>query len=98
MSLYLVDSLYAVQILAENLPMPAGSLQYPSRDFILRAESLVGYNWVILLVTRQPFPGFSGNDTLTMPVSTALDGRRFLTPAQRCPSALCRTRPGRWTK
>lgn len=78
-SLYLIDPLYAVQILAENLPMPAGSLQYPSRDFILRAEPPVGYNWVILLVTRQPFLGFSGNDTLTMPVSTALDGREFVT-------------------
>ena len=77
-SLYLLDPLYAVQILAENLPMPAGSLQYPSRDFILRAAPPVGYSWVILLVTRQPFPGFSGNDTLTIPVSTALDGRQFV--------------------
>ena len=77
-SLYLIDPLYAVQILAENLPIPAGSLQYPSQGFTLRAAQPVGFNWVILLVTRQPFGGFSGNDTLTSPVSTALDGRTFV--------------------
>lgn len=77
-SLYLIDPLYAVQILAENLPIAAGSLQYPTRDFTLRAAQPVGYNWVILLVTRQPFGGFSGNDTLTNPVITALDGRTFV--------------------
>lgn len=77
-SLYLIDPMYAVQILAENLPMAAGSLQYPSGGFTLRAAQPVGFNWVILLVTRQPFGGFSGNDTLTSPVSTALDGRTFV--------------------
>ena len=79
-SLYLIDPLYAVQILAENLPMPAGSLEYPSsQGFTLRAAEPVGLNHVILLVTRQPFPGFSGNEsTLTTPVSTALDGVRFV--------------------
>lgn len=78
-SLYLIDPLYAVQILAENLPIPAGSVEYPSKElFTLRAAQPVGFNWVILLVTRQPFGGFSGNDTLTSPVSTALDGRTFV--------------------
>lgn len=77
-SLYLIDPLYAVQILAENLPIPAGSRQYPSQGFTLRAAQPVGYNWVILLVTRQPFGGFSGNDTLTSPVITALDGHTFV--------------------
>lgn len=77
-SLYLIDPVYAVQILAENLPIPAGSLQYPSGGFTLRAAQPVGFNWVILLVTRQPFGGFSGNDTLTAPVGTALDGRTFV--------------------
>ena len=79
-SLYLVDPLYAVQILAENLPIPAGSLEYPSsQGFTLRAAEPVGLNQVILLVTRQPFSGFSGNETtLTAPVTTALDGVRFV--------------------
>ena len=78
-SLYLIDPLYDVQVLAENLPMPAGSLEYPSsQGFTLRATEPVGFNRAILLVTRQPFRGFSGNDTLTTPVSTALDGRTFV--------------------
>ena len=83
-SLYLIDPVYAVQILAENLPIAAGSLQYPPpRGFTLRAAQPVGYNWVILLVTRQPFGGFSGNDTLTNPVITALDGRTFVEQLNR---------------
>lgn len=83
-SLYLIDPVYAVQILAENLPIPAGSLEYPPREeFTLRAAQPVGYNWVILLVTRQPFRGFSGDDTLTRPVGTALDGRTFVDQLNR---------------
>ena len=83
-SLYLIDPVYAVQILAENLPIAAGSVQYPPpRGFTLRAAQPVGYNWVILLVTRQPFGGFSGNDTLTNPVITALDGRTFVEQLNR---------------
>ena len=78
-SLYLIDPVYAVQILAENLPLAAGSLEYPSLEgFTLRAAQPVGFNWVILLVTRQPFSGFSGDDTLTSPVGTALNGRTFV--------------------
>ena len=38
----------------------------------------VGFNRAILLVTRQPIEGFSGGDTLTTPVSTALDGAAFV--------------------
>ncbi len=87
-NLYLVDSQYAVQILAENLPIPAGSLAYPSQGFTLRAAQPVGFNWVILLVTRQPFGGFSGNDTLTTPVSTALDGRTFVSQLNSATLAL----------
>ena len=78
-SLYVIDPVYDVQVLAENLPMPAGSLEYPSsQGFTLRAAEPVGFNRAILLVTRQAFDGFSGNDTLTSPVSTALDGRTFV--------------------
>ena len=64
-SLYVIDPVYAVQVMAENLPVPAGSLEYPSsQGFTLRAVQPVGFNRAILLVTRQPFSGFSGNDTL----------------------------------
>ena len=88
-SLYLIDPVYAVQVLAENLPVPAGSLEYPSsQGFTLRAAEPVGYNRAILLVTRQPFGGFSGNDTLTAPVSTALDGRAFVSLLNDATAAL----------
>ena len=87
-SLYLIDPVYAVQILAENLPIPAGSLQYPDGGFTLRADQPVGFSWVLLLVTRQPFEGFSGNDTLTSPVGTALDGRAFVSQLNAATRAL----------
>ncbi len=88
-SLYLIDPVYDVQILAENMPLPAGSLEYPSSQrFTLRAAQPVGFNRAILLVTRQPFDGFSGSDTLTSPVSTALDGRSFVTQLNGTTSAL----------
>ncbi len=89
-SLYLIDPVYAVQILAENLPIPAGSLQYPSSSggFTMRAAQPIGFNWVLMLVTRQPFSGFSGNDTLTTPVSTALDGRSFVSQLNAATRAL----------
>lgn len=87
-SLYLIDPVYAVQILAENLPIPAGSRQYPDGGFTLRADQPVGFNWVLLLVTRQPFGGFSGNDTLTSPVGTALDGRAFVSQLNAATRAL----------
>ena len=78
-SLYVIDPVYDVTILAENLPLPAGSLEYPSsQGFTLRASEPVGFNRAILLVTRQPFGGFSGDDTLAAPVSTALGGRTFV--------------------
>ena len=88
-SLYLIDPRYDVQVLAENLPLAAGSMEYPSsQGFTLRAAQPVGFNRAILLVTRQPFSGFSGNDTLTSPVSTALDGRRFVSHLNRATSDL----------
>ena len=78
-SLYVIDPVRDVQILAENLPVPAGNLEYPSsQGFAVRAAEPVGFNRVILLVTRQPVEGFSGGDTLTTPVSTALDGTAFV--------------------
>ena len=78
-SLYVIDPVHDVQILTENLPVPAGNIEYPSsQGFTLRAAEPVGFNRAILLVTRQPFEGFSGDDTLTTPVSTALDGATFV--------------------
>ena len=88
-SLYIIDPAYDVQVLAENLPVPAGSLEYPSsQGFSLRAAEPVGFNRAVLLVTRQPFGGFSGNDTLTTPVATALDGRTFVSQLNDATRAL----------
>ena len=88
-SLYIIDPAYDVQVLAENLPVPAGSLEYPSsQGFSLRAAEPVGFNRAVLLVTRQPFSGFSGNDTLTTPVATALDGRTFVSQLNAATRAL----------
>lgn len=78
-NLYVIDPSYQVQVLAENLPLAAGSLEYPSsQGFTLLAAQPVGFNRAIMLVTRQPFRGFSSNATLTSPVSLAIDGRDFV--------------------
>lgn len=78
-SLYVIDPSYQVQVLAENLPLAAGSLEYPSsQGFTLLAAQPVGFNRAIMLVTRQPFRGFSSDATLTSPVSLAIDGRNFV--------------------
>ena len=84
-SLYVLDPAYSVSVLAENLPLAAGSL---SHDVTLVAEQPVGFNTVILLVTRQPFSGFSGNATLTSPVSLALGSRAFVSQLNGATRAL----------
>ena len=78
--LYLIDPVGTVSVLAENLPVAAGSLEYPSSEhgFVLTAGQPVGFNTVVLVVTRQPFPGFSGTATLTSPVSLPQPGRVFM--------------------
>lgn len=78
-SLYVIDPSYEVQVLAENLPLAAGSVEYPSsQGFTLMAAEPVGLSRAIMLVTRQPFRGFSSDATLTTPVSLAIDGRNFV--------------------
>ena len=83
-SLYVIDPSYRVQVLAENLPVAAGSLEYPSsQGFTLRASQPVGFNRAIMLVTRQPFPGFASDATVTTPVELAIDGRDFVRQLNR---------------
>ena len=80
-SLYLIDPVGEVWVLAENMPLPAGSITYPSQpaqNFTLAAAEPLGINRVILLVTRDPFAGFSGNRTLTRAVSLAVGGGAFV--------------------
>lgn len=86
-SLYVLDPAYSVRALAENMPVAAGSLDF--RDGLtLVAEQPVGFNTVIMLVTRQPFSGFAGNATLANPVSLALGSRRFVSQLNRATRAL----------
>ena len=95
-SLYLIDPVGQVSVLTENLPLAAGSLVYPSSSdgFTLVASQPVGANRVIALVTRQPFDGFSGEATLTSPVSLAPRGREFVAQLDRATALLPR---GSWT-
>ena len=94
-SLYLIDPVGQASVLAENLPLAAGNLEYPSaaHGFTIAASEPVGFNRVILLVTRQPFDGFSGDDTLTSPVSLALNGDAFVAQLSRATALL---RPESW--
>ena len=90
-SLYVIDPSYRVQVLAENLPVAAGSLEYPSsQGFTLRASQPVGFNRAIMLVTRQPFRGFASDATVTTPVELAIDGRNFVRQLNGGTSALPR--------
>ena len=71
--------------------MPAGSIVYPSppaQNFTLAAAEPLGINRVILLVTRDPFAGFSGNRTLTRAVSLAVRGGAFLAQLNGAVAAL----------
>ena len=90
-SLYLIDPVGEVWVLAENLPLPAGSVVYPAppaQDYRLRAAEPLGFNRVILLVTRAPFGGFSGNDTLTTARSLAVLGGAFVAQLNGATAAL----------
>ncbi len=90
-SLYVIDPSYRVQVLGENLPLAAGSLEYPSsQGFTLMASQPVGFNRAIMLVTRQPFRGFSSDATLTTPVDLAIDGRDFVRQLNRATETLPR--------
>ena len=69
-SLYLINSVNEVSVLAENLPVAAGNIDYPSpaQGFTLAATEPLGANRVLLLVTRSPITGFSGGNTLSTAV------------------------------
>ena len=81
--LYLVNADGGVMMLAENLPVAAGAqVEYPrpGDGITIRATPPLGVDRVILLVTRQPFVGFAGNQgaTLTRPVALASTAEAFL--------------------
>ena len=93
-SLYLIDPVGQVLVLAENLPLSAGSIEYPSPagSFTLAASEPVGFSRVVLLVTRQPLDGFTGNATSTNPsVLVTLRGEAFVSQLNRVTSGLPRS-------
>ena len=79
-SLYLINPEDEVWVLAENMPVAAGNVDYPTQaqGFTLTAAEPLGVNRVILLVTREPFDGFSGGNTLTTVVGLAIRGDAFV--------------------
>ena len=83
-SLYLIDPSSQVTVLGENMVL-TGSLDYPrpADGFTVSATEPVGANQLILVVTRQSIAGFSGYDTLTRPVSLAVNGRAFRAQLKR---------------
>ena len=91
-SLYLIDPVNAVFALAENLPLGAGTTDYPlpDADFTLEASAPLGENQVIFLVTRDPLDGFSGTATLTSPVPLALPAAEFRSSLRSRTAALPR--------
>ena len=95
-SLYLIDPVDEVWVLAENMPLPAGSVTYPSppaQNFTITAAEPLGVNRVIVLVTRDPISGFSGDNTLSSAVSLAIRGDTFVTRLNSTTRAL---RPSEW--
>lgn len=89
-SLYLIDPAGEVWVLAENLPVAAGSVDYPSPEqgFTLTAAEPLGVSRVILLVTREPIDGFSGNGTVSTAVDLAIRGNVFVERLNRTTRAL----------
>ena len=81
--LYLINADDGVTMLAENLPIAAGAqLDYPrpGDGIVIRASLPAGIDRLILLVTRQPFAGFTGNsgNMLTRPVVVPSTAEAFL--------------------
>lgn len=81
--LYLINATGTVTVLAENLPMAAGSqLEFPgpATGFTITATQPAGVNRVILVVTLDPFAGFANTQgaPLTGPVPLTLEAEEFL--------------------
>ena len=96
-SLYLIDPVGDVIVLAENMPVAAGTIDYPlpGATFTIEANEPVGVNRVLFLVTRDPFDGFSGSATLTHPVPLAWRADRFMSSLDRATAVLPRAS---WSK
>ena len=81
--LYLINATGSVTVLAENLPLAAGSQRDfpdPAAGFTVTATQPAGINRVILLVTLNPFAGFANTQgaSLGSPVALTLAAEEFL--------------------
>ena len=81
--LYMIASTGEVTVLAENLPLAAGSqVEYPGPQagFTITSTPPAGVDRVILLVTLEPLAGFGNSQgaPLTRPVGLALAAEVFL--------------------
>ena len=81
--LYMIASTGEVTVLAENLPLVAGSqVDYPGAQhgFSIAATPPSGTDRVVLLVTLEPFGGFGNSQgaLLTRPVGLTLAAEAFL--------------------
>lgn len=81
--LYLINAVGGVTVLAENLPVAAGSqLDFPDpvAGFTVTATRPAGINRVILLVTLAQFTGFANTQgaSLRSPVPLTLGAEEFL--------------------
>ena len=81
--LYLINATGTVTVLAENLPLAAGSqIAFPGPDagYTVTATPPAGINRLILVVTLRPFAGFANTQgaSLMRPVPLTLSAEQFL--------------------
>ena len=79
--LYIINTSGTVVALAESLAIaPGAPVLFPAPDagFTIRASAPVGINRVLLLVTRQPFPGLGGGGAGAAPVTLTMPGDAFI--------------------
>ena len=81
--LYLINATGTVTVLAENLPLAAGTqlaFPGPAAAFTVTATQPAGINRLILLVTLRPFVGFANTQgaSLMSPVPLILVAEEFL--------------------
>lgn len=91
--LYLINASGEVTRLAENLPLAAGAqtpYPVPGDGIQIRASAPAGVDRLVLLVTRQPFVGFTNTQgaVVTSPLMLASTAEAFLVSLNRKTGAL----------
>ena len=79
--LYLLTASGSVLVLAENMPLAAGSqnrFPRPDSPFLFRAQPPVGVERLLFLVTHRPFEGFGGSAVAAGPVKLSVKAFSFV--------------------